>query len=196
MVEILYENDRPRRSPCGKKTNRWSPPSLTAVLKDAVEHGHGVLKTTHVPISDMQTGDQRLYKSREWDPVHGRWKTPEVGAVKHDIVAKFDPYHSSYILPEPKVEKNQLDHPNYYTETGIPSGIEAWDHYELAMTPEEFQGAMKNNLYKYIFRAGHKDSETAVKDLKKAINYLKRWISYLEGHRIVWMRGTKHDSKV
>jgi hypothetical protein len=84
-----------------------------------------------------------------------------------------------------------LDHPEHYTTSEIPSGIECWDHYELGMTEEEFRGAMKNNIYKYIFRAGRKDKNKTVEDLNKAIRYLHRWIKFEEGERIVWMKGQK-----
>lgn len=175
MAKVIYEDHRPRPSGCGKRG--WDPKApMNAVIKDAIAYGHGMMKALHIPVTDMMRG------------------APRIGSSKTATEASLEAFKPLKL--EPKVEKDQLDHPNYYTETGIPSGIEAWDHYELAMTPEEFQGAMKNNLYKYIFRAGHKGSETAIKDLKKAINYLKRWISYLEGNRIVWMRGTKNDSKV
>ena len=89
--------------------------------------------------------------------------------------------------------KDMVNHPNHYTNTGIPSGIECWDHYELAMTPDEFRGAMKNNLYKYIFRAGHKDPARQIEDLKKCIAYLNRWIKFEKGERTVWMKGNKAD---
>lgn len=102
----------------------------------------------------------------------------------------------SWLIPSPKVEplpEDDIDHPSHYAEAGIPSGIECWDHYELSMTEEEFAGAMKNNIYKYVFRAGRKGTENAVKDLEKAGAYLKRWIKYLEGRRIVWMEGKKAE---
>lgn len=87
-----------------------------------------------------------------------------------------------------------IGHPSHYAKADIPSGIECWDHYELAMTEEEFRGAMKNNIYKYIFRAGRKDPAKTVEDLKKARSYLTRWIQYAEGDRTVWMKGRKNGT--
>jgi hypothetical protein len=69
--------------------------------------------------------------------------------------------------------------PSHYTHGGK---VECWDHYELAMSDEEFRGAMKNNVYKYIFRQGHKDD--VVHDLRKAKAYLQRWIDFERGRRV------------
>jgi len=91
-----------------------------------------------------------------------------------------DPYQGS----------DMIDHPPHYTDTCLPSKIECWDWYELGMTYNEFVGAMKNNILKYIFRIGHK--EDPITNLKKARKYLDRWIEYEEGNRIVWMRGKRY----
>lgn len=91
-------------------------------------------------------------------------------------------------------EEDLINHPSHYADADIPSGIECWDWYELGMTKEEFRGAMKNNVLKYMWRVGRKGDKTkAVQDLNKAIGYLKRWIKFEEGERTVWMRGMKSD---
>jgi hypothetical protein len=84
-----------------------------------------------------------------------------------------------------------IDHPEHYANADIPSGIECWNWYELGMTEEEFRGAMKNNVFKYIWRVGRKDKAKSIQDLEKAIAYIKRWIKFEEGERIVWMKGSK-----
>jgi len=38
----------------------------------------------------------------------------------------------------------------------------------------------KGNILKYICRAGKKENESEIKDLKKALDYLNREIKYLE----------------
>jgi hypothetical protein len=88
-------------------------------------------------------------------------------------------------------EPEVIDHPAHYAEANIPSGIECWDWYELAMTEEEFIGHMKGNVLKYVFRSGRKDD--GVQDLEKAGAYLKRWLSYLDGNRTVHLKGKKND---
>ncbi len=162
------------------------PGVMTATEKFAGEHGP--VNYSAVPLEDLLPGKIQ-------------------GPVK-EIAAPYDIQTNSYLRPAPKVEprkvlpdldaelekiKETIDHPEHYAEAQIPSGIECWDHYELAMTEAEFVGAMKNNIYKYIFRTGRKDPAAAVQDLEKARAYLKRWIAYLEGHRIVWMKAKKND---
>jgi hypothetical protein len=112
------------------------------------------------------------------------------------LEADYDEASDSYIMPEPKVEEapDMIDQPDHYAKAEIPSGIECWDWYELAMTEEEFAGHMKGNVLKYTFRAGRK--EDAVQDLEKARAYMKRWIKYLNGERTVHMRGHKNGSQV
>lgn len=73
--------------------------------------------------------------------------------------------------------KDELKHPEHYTH----GKAECWDWYEAGMSDDEFRGAMKNNIYKYTYRAGHKGD--TVKDLGKAIQYLKRWIEFERGVR-------------
>jgi hypothetical protein len=120
---------------------------------------------------------------------------------KKEIVADYDKELDSYLLPDPLVELEHLDeveedmvlHPNHYAEADIPSGIECWDWYELAMTEAEVTGHFKGNALKYIFRAGRK--RDAIEDLEKA-RYLARWIGYLKGDRTVHMRGKKNDGSI
>ena len=38
----------------------------------------------------------------------------------------------------------------------------------------------KGNILKYVCRAGRKENESEIKDLKKALDYLNREIKYLE----------------
>lgn len=38
----------------------------------------------------------------------------------------------------------------------------------------------KGNILKYVCRAGKKENESEIKDLKKALDYLKREIKHLE----------------
>lgn len=97
----------------------------------------------------------------------------------------FVPGHCSYYQgkdwtcseeKEPSEDK-QFSGPDHYTY----GRVECWDWYEMAMTPEEFRGAMKNNIWKYTFRAGKKGP--SIPDLKKALSYIQRWIKYEEGWR-------------
>ena len=70
----------------------------------------------------------------------------------------------------PKVS-DLVNHPSYYRLGGIEvlDAIEAWElPYHLG------------NVVKYIARAGKKDAQTHLQDLKKAQFYLNRHIELLE----------------
>lgn len=69
---------------------------------------------------------------------------------------------------------DMVNHPSHYTSH--PSGIEAievtrWMNFNLG------------NAMKYIWRAGIKDADKAVEDLKKAEFYIKDEIKRLEGSK-------------
>lgn len=59
-----------------------------------------------------------------------------------------------------------VNHPDHYQ---TDSGIECIDAARAMLTPEEFQGAMKFNALKYLWRAGKKGAE--LEDFKKAAWY-------------------------
>jgi hypothetical protein len=76
--------------------------------------------------------------------------------------------------PYMELKRDLTNHPDHYTNRKM----ECWDWYEEAMTPEEFVGAMKNNVWKYTYRCGSKDD--SIQDLTKAVRYLERWIRFIE----------------
>jgi hypothetical protein len=64
-----------------------------------------------------------------------------------------------------------ISHPSHYTAGSIEviDFLEAWNFpFHLA------------NAIKYISRAGRKDKNKTVEDLRKAVWYINRYISYLE----------------
>ena len=68
--------------------------------------------------------------------------------------------------------KDVVNHPDHYTD----GGIETIDFIEAKNLPYHL-----GNAVKYISRAGKKDPEKTVEDLKKAVWYINRYISKLEG---------------
>ena len=68
--------------------------------------------------------------------------------------------------------KDVVNHPEHYTD----GGIETIDFIEAKKLPYHL-----GNAVKYISRAGKKDPEKTVEDLKKAVWYINRYISKLEG---------------
>ena len=65
-----------------------------------------------------------------------------------------------------------VNHPDHYTD----GGIETIDFIEAKKLPYHL-----GNAVKYISRAGKKDPEKTVEDLKKAVWYINRYISKMEG---------------
>jgi hypothetical protein len=68
--------------------------------------------------------------------------------------------------------KDVVNHPDHYTD----GGIETIDFIEAKKLPYHL-----GNAVKYISRAGKKEPEKTVEDLKKAVWYINRYISKLEG---------------
>ena len=71
--------------------------------------------------------------------------------------------------PELPEERNNVIHPNHYTD----GGIETIDFICAKTTPEEFQGFCKCTVIKYIARAGKKGA--TLSDIAKAFSYLGWW---------------------
>lgn len=65
------------------------------------------------------------------------------------------------------MSSNNINHPSHYNFGGIEviDAIEAWE-----------LGFHLGNVVKYIARAGKKDKETELEDLRKAQWYLERYI--------------------
>jgi hypothetical protein len=94
---------------------------------------------------------------QEWDEVSG-----PVRVVKRTA------------LPEPPpVTVDDVDHPVHYNN----GKVECIEAIEAMLSPTEFEGYVRGNIIKYVWRFKYKDG---VKDLKKAKWYLERLISTLD----------------
>lgn len=67
---------------------------------------------------------------------------------------------------------DQVNHPTHYTSD--PSGVEA-----IEIT--RHRNFNVGNAFKYLWRAGLKNQDTQIEDLKKAIFYIQDEINRLEG---------------
>lgn len=67
---------------------------------------------------------------------------------------------------------NTIEHPSHYTD----GGIETIDFIEAKKLNYRL-----GNVVKYVSRAGKKDPETRIEDLKKALWYLEREIGSNDG---------------
>ena len=72
-----------------------------------------------------------------------------------------------------EIQLDNVNHPNHYT-TG---GIECIQAIKASMSPEEYQGYLKGNALKYLWRFRHKNG---VEDLRKAQIYLGWLLTELE----------------
>ena len=63
-----------------------------------------------------------------------------------------------------------VDHPDHYNK----GGIECIEAMEASMTPEAYQGYLKGNVQKYLWR--YESKGKPVQDLEKARWYLNRLI--------------------
>ena len=68
---------------------------------------------------------------------------------------------------------DQINHPRHYT-TG---GVECIEAIKASMTPPEFEGYLKGNCLKYLWRYRNKDG---VVSLQKCEWYLRRLIGELQ----------------
>lgn len=78
---------------------------------------------------------------------------------------RFDDFES-HGCPGAPEEPDRVNHPKHYTA----GGIEVLDIFKAKLTPEEYRGALKANVLKYLFREGLKGKP--LEDLKKAQFYL------------------------
>lgn len=69
----------------------------------------------------------------------------------------------------PPPEPDMVSEPPHYRQ----GSIECIDALQAALTPEEFRGALKANVLKYVWRERHKGG---VESLRKAAWYLDRLI--------------------
>jgi len=77
------------------------------------------------------------------------------------------------VPPIPKPKQDNVNNPSHYT-SGL---VQCIDAIQSALTPEEFKGYLKGNVFKYNWRSNHKGG---VEDLKKAAWYQTRLISQFE----------------
>jgi hypothetical protein len=69
------------------------------------------------------------------------------------------------------MSSNSINSPDHYT-IGGPE-YEVFKILKNKLSKEEYQGYLKGNVLKYMFRAGHKASSPLVEDLGKANEYLR-----------------------
>lgn len=79
--------------------------------------------------------------------------------------------HKAAVESSPRKQEDLVNHPSHYTEG---AGIECIEAIEAQLTPEEYQGFLKGNCAKYLWR--HKLKGEPLENLQKCEWYLKRLI--------------------
>jgi len=75
-------------------------------------------------------------------------------------------------------EYDPVNSPSHYNQFGI----ECLDAIEASMSPKEFQGYLKGNVEKYLWRYRYKNKP--IEDLKKGQFYLNLLIEKVEQHGV------------
>lgn len=112
----------------------------------------------------VKSGEFIAISKEDVDYLLSVWKREKISETDFKMPAKAEPSSS-------KNETNNIDHPKHYNQ-GKLEVIDVILDWKL--------GFCLGNTVKYIGRAGHKDPEKTLEDLKKARWYLDREISELE----------------
>lgn len=103
------------------------------------------------------------------------------------IVVKTDIKNRGYFVDKPEA----VNHPDHYNQY---IGFEVIDVCEQLRGPDGTGNFNRGNAFKYLARAGWKNPENEVEDLKKAIFYLQREVDRIESNN--WLdRDTQASSE-
>ncbi len=103
------------------------------------------------------------------------WFDPVTEAEVLDCPGGVCPVPWATIPERPVLQEDKVNHPSHYKDQGSIECIEA---IESQLTPEEYQGYLRGNCVKYLWRWKNKGG---VEDLKKTRWYLDRLIETEEG---------------
>lgn len=118
------------------------------------------------------------------------WRTEETDVTRYTEeppawsgASKFDPEVQAYIddanvrrqIANIGKDNDPVNHPSHYSDAGGHEPIKVIEAWDL--------GFHLGNTVKYISRAGKKDPNKRIEDLKKAAWYLARHIDNLENDR-------------
>ena len=89
---------------------------------------------------------------------------------EYDVPMDFEEVNAMLAEETPAMENDPVNHPSHYTS----GKIEVIDFIEDQNLPFHLSNALK-----YICRAGKKDKDKTVEDLRKAVWYINRYIDYV-----------------
>lgn len=108
--------------------------------------------------------------------------TAEVTELHHDVMRATvydgtETYHIDDTLNITVIQPAEVAKEKHY-QSNTDDGIDLIDFWHMQMTHEEFQGAMKSQISKYVIRLGRKDDR--IKELEKIIDYAERYKEKLQ----------------
>lgn len=115
----------------------------------------------------------------------GGWEEIAMGGCLSINASREEDLARAIAIIENKIETTEVaeddpvNHPTHYTS----GGIECLDALKASMTPIEYAGFLKGQVFKYIWRYRLKGKP--VEDLKKARFYLDRLIQITEKEEVV-----------
>lgn len=122
-----------------------------------------------VRFRDSISGDGYLYKKMIFRDMYKPAKVWQVNAKSNPLIAGY-----SGTRNEQGQKHDPVNHPKHYTSD--PSGVEC-----IEIT--RHRNFNIGNAFKYLWRAGLKDGNSDIDDLKKAIWYIQDEIKRLEGEQ-------------
>jgi len=102
----------------------------------------------------------------EWDKVNRKLREE----IMDDVIGEARTAKRKTVVP---IEKDDVEHPAHYNN----GNIECIEAIGEALSSEEFEGYLRGNVIKYIWRFRYKDGK---KDLRKAKWYLEKLLSVIE----------------
>jgi len=132
-------------------------------------------RQSEAPVFSLGTGGDagerdRIVEEKTWfEPVGDDFVSDCPGGVCPAPWASKD--NTVFTIEEtPKIVEDTVNHPSHYVETG---GVECIEAIEAQLTTEEYEGYLRGNCVKYLWRWKNKGG---VQDLKKCKWYLERLI--------------------
>jgi hypothetical protein len=107
---------------------------------------------------------------KQWGVAEDEFLAPEIGMVENFLGSPFSTPEEDEAFAA--IEKKQERYQDAQGEDWI-------DEAARTFTAEEFRGAMKFTLGKYVRRAGKKDALAS--EIEKIRNYAARWLEVEEG---------------
>jgi hypothetical protein len=124
----------------------------------------------HMRLNDATPEDWDRVRNKH--PIFNKWSDPAKEEAEEN--EKAEKALERLLLLDASDDEDSVNHPTHYNS----GGIECIQAIEASMELDAFQGYLKGNILKYIWRMSYKGK--ALEDCEKAQWYLNKLISTLE----------------